>query len=74
MDAYRPDLLKVVSGNVFLSLFTPSLLRYSLLMQEENDFYVFFKQKNLKLVRPSKRKPEKELFPWVLSEVIKIAM
>ena len=25
-------------------------------------------------MRPSKRKPEKELFPWVLSEVIKIAM
>ena len=28
----------------------------------------------LKLMRPSKRKPEKELFPWVLPEVIKIAM
>ena len=25
-------------------------------------------------MRPSKRKPEKELFPWVLPEVIKIAM
>ena len=66
---------KVVSGNEILSLFAPSLLKHSLLMQGENDFMYIFQAKNLKLMRPSKEKPEKkELFPWVLPEVIKIVM
>ena len=49
---------KVVSGNEILSLFAPSLLKHSLLMQGENDLCIF-QAKNLKLMRPSKEKPEK---------------
>ena len=55
MDAYRPDLLKVVSGNVFLSLFAPSLLKYSLLMQGENDF-MYFLSKEFEIDETKQRK------------------
>ena len=46
---------KVVSGNEILSLFAPSLLRYSLLMQGENDF-VYFLSKEFEIDETKQKK------------------
>ena len=51
----RTEPEKVVSGNEILSLFAPSLLKHSLLMQGENDF-VYFLSKEFEIDETKQRK------------------
>ena len=44
-------------------------------MQEENDFFMYFLSKKFEINETKQKKTwKKELFPWVLPEVIKIVM